>query len=669
MPNIFLSLLGLIRKPAAYSGYVDCIRDGQLHGWAARKGRHEPILIDVTVDGQCLFENVKADLFRQDLADAGVGTGAHGFSIPIEPEVFGNTADFGLYLSGTDILIAKNSNIAIESSHPDDSDPLAVNTGSAVSGHSPSETVARISNEAEMIRPFFQDDYYREQLDERGISTSDPLEHYLLSGWKADLDPSQDFSTSYYLNSNPDVAGAGVNPFWHYIAAGRSEKRRAQAPGGYKTELLAQLEPLEITTARWRKSGAPPEIMSARQLLASIRQQNVQTRRPILVSLSHDNYMQSVGGVQLCIHSEQIVSQQEGIDYLNIHPWQALPVLAGAHAEHYVSIVLNGTSIGSATTSGLLSALGQLHDQGTEFQLVIHSLLGHAPEVVIDLAERCGIEHGWFWLHDYLSICPSYSLQRNGVTFCGAPPSGSQACGICIYGEERGPHLRRMHNLFDAISFTVLSPSQTALVIWQAATSLPHDQARVIPHLTLCDAPPAPARQHGPEHPIRIAYVGYITPQKGWSVFRELVHRLRRSGRFEFHYFGTSTDVLQGVTEHSVSVSANDRDAMARALADAEIDIVLLWASGPETFSFTAHEAIAAGATIITSPVSGNVATLIEDTGAGVVLPDENSLLDFFNSGAASTVTRLQRRSRSGRPMGVTFSQMTFSVLNSEVDL
>ena len=46
---------------------------------------------------------------------------------------------------------------------------------------------------------------------------------------------------------------------------------------------------------------------------------------------------------------------------------------------------------------------------------------------------------------------------------------------------------------------------------------------------------------------------------------------------------------------------------MVRAVALREIDVVVCWSLWPETFNFTAHEAIAAGAFLVVRRDQGNV--------------------------------------------------------------
>ena len=59
-----------------------------------------------------------------------------------------------------------------------------------------------------------------------GIKFKDgEVEHYLKIGWHLGYDPNENFSTDYYLMSNPDIKASGINPFYHYLKSGRAEGR------------------------------------------------------------------------------------------------------------------------------------------------------------------------------------------------------------------------------------------------------------------------------------------------------------------------------------------------------------------------------------------------------------------------------------------------------------
>lgn len=49
--------------------------------------------------------------------------------------------------------------------------------------------------------------------------------HYHRKGWRQGLNPNGQFATRFYCTVNPDVADAGMNPFFHYMAFGRQEER------------------------------------------------------------------------------------------------------------------------------------------------------------------------------------------------------------------------------------------------------------------------------------------------------------------------------------------------------------------------------------------------------------------------------------------------------------
>lgn len=63
----------------------------------------------------------------------------------------------------------------------------------------------------------FDKAYYLKQYPDVRKADVDPIEHYVLYGWKEGRNPALWFDTNEYLEKNPDVAQAGVNPFAHWI--------------------------------------------------------------------------------------------------------------------------------------------------------------------------------------------------------------------------------------------------------------------------------------------------------------------------------------------------------------------------------------------------------------------------------------------------------------------
>jgi ADP-heptose:LPS heptosyltransferase/GT2 family glycosyltransferase len=89
---------------------------------------------------------------------------------------------------------------------------------------------ASITEEATAIvsvQAFFDAAYYRARYADISSNPQiDPLRHYCSVGWKQGRDPTNWFSTKRYLDSHPEVAAAGVNPFVHYVLVRRDEFRR-----------------------------------------------------------------------------------------------------------------------------------------------------------------------------------------------------------------------------------------------------------------------------------------------------------------------------------------------------------------------------------------------------------------------------------------------------------
>lgn len=72
----------------------------------------------------------------------------------------------------------------------------------------------------------FEIPWYLERNPDVAKADIDPILHYVRCGAAEGRDPSPWFSTLSYLNRNPDVVKEGVNPFYHYICHGTTEGRQ-----------------------------------------------------------------------------------------------------------------------------------------------------------------------------------------------------------------------------------------------------------------------------------------------------------------------------------------------------------------------------------------------------------------------------------------------------------
>jgi hypothetical protein len=150
---------------------------------------------------------------------------------------------------------------------------------------------------------------------------------------------------------------------------------------------------------------------------------------------------------------------------------------------------------------------------------------------------------------------------------------------------------------------------------------------------------------------------------KGWPVFRELALRFAGDRRYEFLHLGARGVGGLPIGFQAVSVTSARPRAMQEALEAARADAVLVWPLCRETFSFTAYEAVAAGAAVLTHPDTGNVAAFVEAGAHGRVLADEAALLDLFETGAVRALSRARRKPSLYK---LEFSDMTAGLLAAE---
>jgi hypothetical protein len=335
--------------------------------------------------------------------------------------------------------------------------------------------------------------------------------------------------------------------------------------------------------------------------------------------------------VQNLIREERFAFAEVGCAYLHLSPATPLPILASPDRakEFRFALRLGPDHLGVVRSEDLLEALSRLRRGGKPLAVVVHHLLGNAPEALADFAALSSAPI-IFWVHDYYTICASIKLLRNDLRFCGAPPLESSACGVCVYGGDRKANRPRIEAFFQATRPIVLAPSEAALSLWLSAAGLRHKVSAVQPlaRAVLAEEPwPHRAQVN---LPLRIAHLGTRVASKGWLAFERLALRFASDSRYNFFQLGLpNPGVTSGAVRNvPVRVTSEAPEAMIEAVAEHRIDAVVCWSPWPETFCYAAHEAVVGGAFLLTHPGAGNVPALVagEAAGRGLILPDEEAL-------------------------------------------
>ena len=481
----------------------------------------------------------------------------------------------------------------------------------------------------------FDASYYLASNPDVAASGMDPMAHFVATGWLEDRDPNPAFSVRDYLDANPDVAAAGLNPFAHYQVAGRAEGRAPRHDLGFEFDVIARLRPIGDRIAASVTASGALTVDPAERLTAGL----VSLKHDLHITFSHDNYTQSAGGLQFCVRHEGDLLVRMGRDHLHLFPASPWSTVRAEGEPGPLGVLLNGRHLGVFRPATVRDVLAVARPTG-RLSFAIHSLLGHAPDATADILQSVGLNAGTFWLHDFASLCAGFHLQRNDVVDCAAPSPDSAACGVCAYGAFRSRHTEAHRRLFERLSLTVAAPSQTTLDFWRSRTNLPANATEVVPLARLVSQGLAPKVQ---DRALRVAFLGMPSPLKGWPIFRELAARFAEDPRYEFLHLGGRPDPAVPAAFHAVVATADRPRAMQQAVKDREVDVALIWPFCRETFSFTAYEAVAGGAVVVTGPDSGNVATFAAGRGRGRVLADATALVDAFETGEIGAMARSRR--------------------------
>jgi glycosyltransferase involved in cell wall biosynthesis len=157
---------------------------------------------------------------------------------------------------------------------------------------------------------------------------------------------------------------------------------------------------------------------------------------------------------------------------------------------------------------------------------------------------------------------------------------------------------------------------------WHAAHGIPSDKLQVIPH-GLDAPPPQPKYGREPEVPIRFAFIGGLSWQKGVHILLEAFKEIESEA--ELWIAGDETVEPDYVSALKQLAPANvrflgklPREAVWDTLN--QVDVVVVPSMWYETFSFIVSEAFAAGVPVVASRL-GPLAERVRDGVDGLLVP------------------------------------------------
>ncbi|SFU76438.1 Glycosyltransferase involved in cell wall bisynthesis [Methylobacterium sp. 174MFSha1.1] len=518
-------------------------------------------------------------------------------------------------------------------------------TDARPTGAPASADAAALSFQRSKIEPYFDREYYLKTYADIASAGVDPLAHFVAQGWQEGRNPTAQFDVREYLRLNPDVKSAGVNPFYHYVVVGKSEGRQTKSEHFVESKIIASARSMGARAAQ-DLSGASHRVALKPGILDEyVRRLIPGSRTQVIISLSHDDYTGNYGGIQNCIGQEQRASNSMGVSYVHLSPSRPTLYFDPDHGrkEALVTIVIDGDRIGHAKESDLVACLSKrISGSSIDNRLIIHSFLGFSLDFITALHETIRPRNSSIWIHDCSTLCTNYALLRNDIEFCWAPKLESASCTVCVYGSERGEHLKAMRRLFEMLKPDVIFPSETMRDFWIKKSNFTVGSLSVSPHARPLFGDRFRSRDVG--RPAKVAFVGMASAHKGWHVFQELAETCRRDPRYSFFHFATSpSEPTPAIHFVPTTVTSQNSLAMITALIEHDIDMVVQWSLCFETFSFSTLEAVLAGTYIIGRRDSGNAAKMVEDYQSGILLDSKKDLVKFFSSGSAYEKLRIYR--------------------------
>jgi hypothetical protein len=467
----------------------------------------------------------------------------------------------------------------------------------------------------------FDRDYYLKAYPDVRKAHFGPLWHFVCFGWKEYRNPSLKFNTGSYLFQNQDIDRVGINPLVHYILHGINENRYTNLDMSEIGKFLFRF----LKIIKMNKDTLRLETLSFYQLDSELKKKLLSTH--FMLSISQDNYLEVVGGIQMTIADEQTFTNNKAIDYLHIFPRFPRNNQFDNYNMVSVGVNLNGEFLGYVTTSNFLEIIENLVLQKSS-EVVVHHLMGYRIDFVYQLLKIFNNSSKRFWLHDLFSVCPNYFLLRNHISYCGAPTIESNSCFICSYYDIRKKTIPEIHNLLDLEGIEIVAPSEYIFSFWCEKTDYHYDRVSIISHARLEWNGYEPVNSDYSQ--IRVAFVGSPMFHKGWDDFKALSDELKNTKEYLF-YLLSSQNKRGEFKWIDVSVSKTDRFKMIKELKNNNIDIAILWSICPESYSYSLYESLSAGCFIITNPYSGNIQNYIKDNPEkGLVLENYDELLEKF---------------------------------------
>lgn len=343
-----------------------------------------------------------------------------------------------------------------------------------------------------------------------------------------------------------------------------------------------------------------------------------------VLAITGSDYTKYVGGTNRLILSHQRIFIENGLAYVCIFPYRIFDRNKDRNSDYWCIRV-----------NGELRAVIHIYDIADYFvnkkicieEIHVHQLLNISINSADKLLSSFNTERIRIFLHDYQYICKNYLMLRNDSVFCGPEAPNTEKCNKCKYCSATNILYKKMQVLFHKYKGTIEMIAPSKYVEDFYTKCFPELKIITVPHQVPVGQYHKPLKDNDI---FKVAFVGYANKTKGWEYF-EKATRNYDDDKIQYFHFGKGGDDNASITHVIVDTSRNPDD-MVNSLRRNMIDFCVLWSIVPESYSYAYNECLMAGACIITSQLSGNIAQSVILNGSGVVLNNADELRDLVTN-------------------------------------
>ena len=344
-------------------------------------------------------------------------------------------------------------------------------------------------------------------------------------------------------------------------------------------------------------------------------------RKKIIVTLSYGDYTCGVGGTDKAILAQVKILNDAGYNVISLSP------CIERKNSDYWDVLYDSKYIGVYSNSRLLYYLSSI--KKAEFEcFIIHHLKNIDISRLMQILDYLDIPV-FMYLHDYYTICPKNGLILESGLFCGEGFPNEDKCRDCKSFIDSKNMLESYQSLLKILKSRIkyILPSDSVCNIWIKHYPEYMHQVKVIYHQNPIGVYVQNSNLIKDEEPIRIAFVGYQKPLKGWKQFKDATAKANQLGLNEqFYQFGWGEEKFTYIEQVDVDFKKSIT-AMIDALRERKIQVAVLWSLWPETYSYTFYEALAANCFVITNENSGNICSQVKERDNGIVAKDLSEIL------------------------------------------